>query len=313
MRSRIEEVDFIKAVLISFMILFHFPLIDESYPYFHDIVYSFHMPGFLLISGYFANTSKSYSSFILSIWRLFLPYLLIVTIHTLLNYYLAGIVPMQQAMSTLSISTLVDRIFLHPANPYWYINTLIICIVLKYFVVECLRLRGINSFIVLGITYYIATYFTGMYWHNAMLFLIGYILKDNSNNFLALFKPSFFAIVPLIILFSIRDCLSAGSLASISITVLVICFLLAVYQHLPLKGKNILLFVGRNTFVIVLFSPFFTALSKFFIPLFAFDPSGFCYAIVAIIFTISGCLFCAKICDWLHISKFLFAKSIILQ
>lgn len=312
-RNRIDEVDYFKAIFISFMILFHLPIINLFYPYLHDVIYSFHMPGFLLISGYFANTDKSISSFAISIGKLFIPYLIIVTTHTCLNYALSGVIPMQQAISEINLSVFLNRIFLHPANPYWYINTLIICLMIEYLIVKFVKLKGLNAYIALGISLYAITYVSGMEWHNAMCFLVGHILKGNTRHFLSIFQPSLFASIPLIIMFSIPDNLHVGSLSSLTITYLVICFLQKIYKYIPLKGKCALHYIGRNTLLIVLFSPFFTAISKVLIPAFSFDTTGFCYAIVAIIFTILGCLLCGMICDLTHLSKYIFLTSKIIK
>ena len=52
MPARISEIDYLRCVLILLMVAFHLVYIGDSYPYAKQVVYTFHMPGFLLISGY---------------------------------------------------------------------------------------------------------------------------------------------------------------------------------------------------------------------------------------------------------------------
>ena len=58
-RHRIEELDYLKCLLIVLMISFHLVYIGESYPYAKQVVYTFHMPVFLILSGYLMNVEKS--------------------------------------------------------------------------------------------------------------------------------------------------------------------------------------------------------------------------------------------------------------
>lgn len=52
MNSRVKELDFLKCIFIILMIIFHLVYIGDSYPYAKQVVYTFHMSAFLVISGY---------------------------------------------------------------------------------------------------------------------------------------------------------------------------------------------------------------------------------------------------------------------
>ena len=58
-----EELDFLKFVFITLMIAFHLTYIGDTYPVAKQLVYTFHMPGFLLVSGYLFNVNKSWGCF----------------------------------------------------------------------------------------------------------------------------------------------------------------------------------------------------------------------------------------------------------
>ena len=56
--QRIDEIDFLKGCLIVLVISFHLVYIGDLHPYAKRVVYTFHMPGFLFISGYLMNVHR---------------------------------------------------------------------------------------------------------------------------------------------------------------------------------------------------------------------------------------------------------------
>lgn len=52
---RYSELDSLKGLLIILMVIGHSDCFRETFPYFYKFVYSFHMPVFFLLSGYFAK------------------------------------------------------------------------------------------------------------------------------------------------------------------------------------------------------------------------------------------------------------------
>ena len=64
MEHRIKELDYLKSIFILLMIVFHLVYIGDKYPYIKQIVYTFHMSAFLIISGYLDNVQKDIKSFV---------------------------------------------------------------------------------------------------------------------------------------------------------------------------------------------------------------------------------------------------------
>ena len=122
------------------------------------------------------------------------------------------------------------------------------------------------------------------------------------------FRATTFAMVPLVILCYLPANLDRGTLAGVAITWLSISLLLAAYGYLPVQAKRLSFFIGRNTLVILLFSPIFTILSKAFLSVFAFDPTGMLFLVTATAFTLSGCMGMAWAMDKMHVSRFFFGK-----
>ena len=63
MNNRVKELDFLKCIFIILMIIFHLVYIGDSYPYAKQVVYTFHMSAFLVISGYLNNVNKEIKAF----------------------------------------------------------------------------------------------------------------------------------------------------------------------------------------------------------------------------------------------------------
>lgn len=74
MESRVKEIDYLKCIFITLMIIFHLVHIGDKYPYAKQIVYTFHMSAFLIISGYLANNRKDARSFLRKFLWIFIPY-----------------------------------------------------------------------------------------------------------------------------------------------------------------------------------------------------------------------------------------------
>ncbi len=75
-KKRIEELDFLKALFILLMITFHLAYIGDGYPYLKMFVYTFHMPGFLIISGYLSKVGKPIKSYCQTVLWLAVPYII---------------------------------------------------------------------------------------------------------------------------------------------------------------------------------------------------------------------------------------------
>ena len=164
--------------------------------------------------------------------------------------------------------------------------------------------------IILGVVFFVLSYYIGLLsFDNALYFMAGMLIRQTGVTFISAFQPCKLSIIPLIILCSFSTNLNRGTLAGITITYLTISFLLSVYSYIPSKIKSINSFIGRNTLIILLFSPIFTLLSKQLIPLFSFEPYGILFMCVAVTFTLLGCFTIAWLMDKLHVTRFLLGKK----
>ena len=128
MIKRISELDFLKCIFILLMIAFHLVYIGDSYPYIKNIVYTFHIPAFLIISGYLMNIEKPLSGFLKTIFWLTVPYLIMES-----GYIVsASFLPIREHIDNLTLDVFINKLFLKPIGPYWYLHTMIICYIVSY-------------------------------------------------------------------------------------------------------------------------------------------------------------------------------------
>lgn len=291
------------------MIVFHLSYIGDLYPYVKKIVYTFHMPAFLIISGYLANISKTRQQFYQAIFWIFIPYVILEIGYV----FMSSILPVREKVQELSLSIVFNKVFISPMGPYWYLHTLITCSVCYYIVYKfCIRLNDMSRLIVLGLCLFSISYiFKLVSFSNAVYFMMGVGIRQNKINFIHIFQTSFISIFPLIILCCFPENLNRSTFAGVIITYLSISYLLYIYKFVPCKLKRALEYIGQHTFIILLFSPIFTILSKIALPYLRFDSTGVVFICFATTFTILGCFAIAWIMDWLNISKYIFGKNVV--
>lgn len=306
MNSRIKELDFLKCIFIILMIIFHLVYIGDSYPYAKQVVYTFHMSAFLIISGYLNNINKEIKAVSWSLLWIFIPYVIMEAGYVVMS----AVLPVREKVAELSAGLLLYKALIAPMGPYWYLHTLILCNA-SYFLIYKVtnKWKGIIRFIILGIFLYLLSELRLLTFANAIYFLAGVAIRQSGLPIIRVFQPSFLSVVPLVILCCFPENLNRGTLAGVAITYLVISLLLATYTYLPKKVKRLSLYIGSNTLVILLFSPVFTILSKAYLPLFAFDATGICFMIVSVIFVICGCFGVTYVLDRLHISPYFLGKK----
>lgn len=251
MKNRIAELDYLKAVFILLMIVFHLVYIGDKYPYAKSLVYTFHMPAFLIISGYVMNIAKEGRLFLRSMGWIFVPYAVMETGYVVMS----SILPVRESVEHLSVSLWLDKLFLHPLGPYWYLHTLMLC-GLTYWGVDKLAgrwNRTVSVLILLALCYAVLSALGVLSLINALYFMAGVALKRMTVDFRTFFAPSFWAILPIVWLASEEVNLDKSSLAGVALTYLVMSLLLAVFRYLPGGVKHSLGYIGSHTFILLVF------------------------------------------------------------
>ena len=113
MKERLIYVDAIKGMLILLVIIGHFGLAKSTPTILHDIIYSFHMPLFIFLSGYVIE-SITFQKLITRIRKLLVPFFIIGTTYS----YCVG-----DTMTWLLKDT---KLY------FWYLLVLAYCLVVVY-------------------------------------------------------------------------------------------------------------------------------------------------------------------------------------
>ena len=304
-KKRIEELDFLKALFILLMITFDLAYIGDGYPYLKRFVYTFHMPGFLIISGYLWKVHKPIKSYCQTVLWLAVPYVVME-----MGYVaMASLLPIKDHIPTLSIEVMLNKLCLRPLGPYWYLHTLIICGTLYFSVFRWAKATTFSRLIILGIAYYVLSLSGIISFTCAMYFLVGVLVRQSSLSFLTIFRRSWWSLVVLAIFFFYPSTFNRATIGGVMIVYFVFSFLLTVFPYVPIKSKEILLFLGRNSLILYIFSPIFTLCCKVFIPYLSFDSTRLLFLCISLPICVIGSLGICKVLDLLHLSPFLLGRK----
>ncbi len=308
-KHRIEEIDLLKGVLITLMVIFHLSYFGDKYPYAKDLVYSFHMPGFLLVSGFFAAAWKQGGAgdfFGRRMRWLLIPYLVMETAYAALSAFM----PVRGGLEAFGLIPLLDAVVLHPVGPYWYLHTLMLCSAVWFLVSGIAALGRIGQLI---LTFLLLTGISCSGWgilsfNNMLFFMLGVALRRYSPDFRALLPPGVWWLLPIVLLCVFVEDGATFRRCTLLITLCAVPGIMGLGVWMKGDVRRATLFVGRNSLSVLLFSPIFTMLSKQLLPLFAFDATGFAFMLVATTLTVCGSLAITWAMDRIGISPYFFGR-----
>ena len=326
MKQRNTDIDWIRAILIILMILIHIVSFGNTYPQLKAGILSFMMPTFLIITGYLVNIEKSPKEMGRYLMCLALPYVIMITGFSVLSYFM----PVRDGITELSLSQICEKIFVTSIGPYWFIQTMIICGILYYVSFKgatggTLRLgkttmSTTTSLFIFATLLLLLSKTPALSPSAATYYFIGAVLRQCHIGFDRIFRPSPVALLLWINLLGLEEWYDWGTLAIVFSCWCCISSLM--WIHSPIKRlqdnasvrktEDTLLYIGRNTLPIYLFHPIFTMAAKFYHPLFSWDRSEICFALVTIFIAIAGSIGIAKIMEKTHLA-YLFGKGKMLR
>ncbi len=305
-------IDWLKCLFIVLMVVFHLAYIGDKYPYAKEIVYTFHMSGFLVITGFLAKTDYGGGGtvkFLRTLGWLFLPYAVLEVLYV----GASAVLPVRGGVGELSLGVLIDKVLLHPIGPYWYLHTMMVCYAVNYFAARAMPRTGTVAFLATaGTVLYVLDAVAGILsFGNAIYFLAGLLIRRSGLRFADVFRPSIAAAVPLAILCCFEANLNRATLAGVAITYLVSAVALSLVRFTPQPVRRVALYIGANTLPILLFSPLFTMTAKPLIKPLSFDPTGLLFLVVATALAVAGSLAIAYAMDRLRLSPLFCGRSML--
>lgn len=324
--KRNTDLDFIRSILIILMILIHIVSFGNAYPHLKAGILSFMMPTFLIITGYLVNIEKSPKEMGRYLMCLALPYVIMVTGFSVLSYFM----PVRDGITELSLSQICEKIFVTSIGPYWFIQTMIICGILYYVSFKgaiwgTLRqgkttMSTTTSLFIFATLLLLLSKAPALSPSAATYYFIGAVLRQCHIGFDRIFRPSPVALLLWINLLGLEEWYDWGTLAIVFSCWCCISSLMWIHSLIKRlqdnasvrKTEDTLLYIGRNTLPIYLFHPIFTMAAKFYHPLFSWDRSEICFALVTIFIAIAGSIGIAKIMEKTHLA-YLFGKGKMLR
>lgn len=326
MKQRNTDIDWIRAILIILMILIHIVSFGNAYPQLKAGILSFMMPTFLIITGYLVNIEKNPKEMGRYLMCLALPYVIMVTGFSVLSYFM----PVRDGITELSLSQICEKIFVTSIGPYWFIQTMIICGILYYVSFkgatwETLRqgkttMSTTTSLFIFATLLLLLSKTPALSPSAATYYFIGVVLRQCHIGFDRIFRPSPVALLLWINLLGLEEWYDWGTLAIVFSCWCCISSLMWIHSLIKRlqdnacvrKTEDTLLYIGRNTLPIYLFHPIFTMAAKFYHPLFSWDRSEICFALVTIFIAIAGSIGIAKMMEKTHLA-YLFGKGKMLR
>ena len=326
MKQRNTDIDWIRAILIILMILIHIVSFGNAYPQLKAGILSFMMPTFLIITGYLVNIEKSPKEMGRYLMCLALPYVIMVTGFSVLSYFM----PVRDGITELSLSQICEKIFVTSIGPYWFIQTMITCGILYYVSFKgatwgTLRqgkttMSTTTSLFIFATLLLLLSKTPALSPSAATYYFIGVVLRQCHIGFDRIFRPSPVALLLWINLLGLEEWYDWGTLAIVFSCWCCISSLMWIHSLINRlqdnacvrKTEDTLLYIGRNTLPIYLFHPIFTMAAKFYHPLFSWDRSEICFALVTIFIAIAGSIGIAKMMEKTHLA-YLFGKGKMLR
>lgn len=306
--ERIQEIDMAKGLLILLMVVFHLGLFNTKYPHTTQIVYAFHMSGFLLISGYLFSVNKEPQKFFKSIYGIVVPYVVFEIVYLLGIGVLGKFVGASNTFDG-GMLALLSSIAFSPSGTYWYLHTMAICLTV-YYIVNRFMMKGLSGILLSSVILYaLSIGITGLRWEDLIYFIIGTLFR-NVNLAINENLKSPISIICFVLIIVFAHDISRGSITGMGLTLTFLGFIFDLKERIPNRITDFVSYIGRNSLAIVLFSPLFTVATKFYAPFFAFDESTILWTIFSLVLIVSLCLFCAMLFDRLSLSRVIVGKNI---
>ena len=314
MKNRQVISDWLKGIGIVLMVYGHIIYVGSWANFqIHNIkpiIYSFHMPLFLVMSGFFFNLDKDpFQSSKDVIHRLVTPYLIFGSL------YISAVTIIQKAgvptttVPPVSFLNFLEIIFFHPRGPYWFIHSLIVirlCLALSKIINLRLKIDDSNFLLISIFLLAISCYFNLLLPSTAFYFFMGIVLNRFYGRLPSLKIIGFLFTIAIFLL--ARSEIFLFSIVQVAWCLSIISFLAGIGKSLDKTLLvSIFAWLGQNSLIILIIHPIFTMLLKPISKLLLMiDETGFTYSVIVLISAMIGSIVSASLFDKYKISTYLF-------
>lgn len=324
MKERDLAPDAVKGLCIILMVFGHVTYVGIFSKFLSSVnhfIYTFHMPVFLLISGYFFHYRSNLKNKLENIFRkTLIPYFIFISLYLvgLIIVKLIGIETSNEPPE--SFFDFIYTIFLHPYGGYWFLHSLIViqlgmiisaCFVNKMFPKEDNEATSLllTMFVLLLLSEAgIVSFRTVSY------FLFGNLIRTSFKNGFSISFVLALSVTSIVLLSDNLSIINIYNIFSPSEVIWCLCITSLFWSTFKLFNSwltaSIFAWVGRNTLIILVLHAAFIVgmkpLNKVFL---AIDNTGILQSIAVTIITVASCLVSAKISDRTKISKYIFGQE----
>ncbi|MDB6134144.1 MAG: hypothetical protein JWM59_2387 [Verrucomicrobiales bacterium] len=315
-QKRLTGPDFVKGLAIVLMVYGHLDhagslVVQQKAAV--KWVYSFHMPLFLLISGFLFKLRSEGKILIGNVVsKILRPYLIFAALY-LCGLWVASTMGLPTAnVAPQSAQGFFDTLFLHPRGGYWFLHSLLI-IQISLIIPKTIRIFKNNDpliyFILSSLIWVICIYYNVILPRTIAFFMIGFCL----GNIWGMFRGGIwvgFAGAMITAGLSCSD-LFTFSMAQIVWAVSLLCFLSGVSEAKPSAlAVRFFAWLGKNSMGILVFHAIYVSLFKILSKsILKVEPSGILNSIAATVFCVGACLATSFLIDRAKMTMFLFGSN----
>lgn len=315
--------DAIKGICITLMVFGHITYLggaSEALASIKTFIYTFHMPIFFILSGFFFSFDSDFMMRINKLIRkIAVPYVFFISLY-ILGLTVASYLGIQTTNTApVDIKSFLNTIIIHPIGGYWFLHSLIVMQLLglfaSYLVNDFFYAENkLGLFLIFLLLFlWIAAEINLIEFRGGLYFFLGLTIKQ-------LYKDGFhFSVKPMLYLiftFIIIDMLGGGGIffTSSPTEFLWNILLLGTLWSVLRNNKNIITdnfaWIGRNTLIILVLHALFIVIMKPFSYYFILiEPSGVLHALLVTLIALSGCIVSARLLDKLNLSSYIFGVN----
>jgi fucose 4-O-acetylase-like acetyltransferase len=313
MKTRQLLPDWIKGMAIFLMVYGHITHVG-NFSIFQkqivEVIYTFHMPLFLIISGFFLNTKNDpYEMVKKVINRIFFPYLIFIII------YLISLILVQKiGFPTTNIppATFFDFIkvvLFHPIGPYWFLHSLILiqmCFVIVGVFAKIVKLEESLYFVIVLFLLAILSNYNLIKSGVIVYFLLGMVTNRFHVALPNSVKTGLLLIISIIVF--AKDEIFLFSFVQVVWSLSIMTFLLGIGSFIESnKIVSIFAWFGRNSLIVlVLHGMFIVSLKPISSLVLRIDNTGLLYSAVVVTITMLSCMLMAFFLDKIKVSTYIF-------
>ncbi len=303
--------DFLRCVFILLMVAFHLAWFADRHPVLKSFVYTFHMPGFLLLSGWFTAVRVPASAFLRRVGWVVVPYVVMETGYVVA----ASVLPVREQAGEPTPLSLLLRLVWNPLGPYWYLHTWVICQSLCFLLVRWMpSARPLVRLAAAAVPVVLLSCLCPVFGlANALYYLAGWTLRESGVPLRRAFPPASWQPLLLLLLCACPSQFDKNLPGGYALVWCVVSLLFRLSAVPAVRSCRVCLFVGRNTLPVLLFSPVFTMAARGLQPWFSADGSGTLFMLAGTALSVGGSLAVAWAADRTGVSRFFFGRPRVLR